>query len=243
MRDIALPDGQWNVQYMQRVLATDPMAYWMLDEKQGNVAHDVSRNEFHGTYTGVTLGQPGVGDGRTCPFFDGANDFVNIFSAGLAAAFNGAEGSLMIWAKVFNIGIWTDSTVRIAATLTADVVNNYLSLGRYATNNRLLSRYKAGGTYKDRSAGPFTDLGFMLLTMTWSDSNNADELKFYFNGSQAGVTQIGLGAWAGGLNATDCVIGAINTAPVNVWHGWLAHSAYWNRVLAAAQIADLAVIP
>ena len=29
----------------------------------------------NGTYTGVTLGQPGIGDGLTCPLFDGANDY------------------------------------------------------------------------------------------------------------------------------------------------------------------------
>ena len=106
--------ARWTPQYYQKVLSYDPIAYWMMDEKQGAVSYDMvtARNTGarNGAYTGVTLGQPGIGDGNTSPLFDGANDFTNIYSASFNAAFNGAEGTLGIWMRVFNVAVWTDGT-------------------------------------------------------------------------------------------------------------------------------------
>ena len=55
---------------------------------------DISGNGFDGAYTGVTLGQDGIGDGNTCPLFDGANDFLDFYSAGFSSAFNGDQDPL-----------------------------------------------------------------------------------------------------------------------------------------------------
>ncbi len=123
-RRVARPLGYYlPSNYAHKVLATDQphlLAYWPLSEVAGSVAYDFSGNARHGAYTGVTLGKTGIGDGDTCPFFDGANDFVNIYSVSLRDAFNGAEGTAMIWAKVFNVGVWTDGAYRNTLHLHTD---------------------------------------------------------------------------------------------------------------------------
>ena len=50
--------------YSEKVLALSPIAYWPLWEAAGAVAEDISGNGFDGAYTGVTLGQTGIGDGN-----------------------------------------------------------------------------------------------------------------------------------------------------------------------------------
>src|SRR3989304_2278838 len=86
--------------YYRKVLDTQPanlLAYWMQAEGAGAVALDTSGNSRTGAYTGVDLGQAGIGDGKTCPWFDGASDRVNIYTTSLRDAFNGAEGAVIVW--------------------------------------------------------------------------------------------------------------------------------------------------
>ena len=93
-------------QHVRNVRRANLIAYWPLGETSGSIAADLSGNEQHGTYTGVTLAQPGIGDGRSAPFFDGANDFVNVLSPGLASAFNGAAGTIALWFHVNSPASW-----------------------------------------------------------------------------------------------------------------------------------------
>ena len=75
---------------------------WALDEASGAIAHDLSGKGHDGSYTvGPTLNQGGVGDGHSAAAFDGG-DYVYIHSAGLAAAFNGDECGLLLWAQNAN---------------------------------------------------------------------------------------------------------------------------------------------
>ena len=113
--------------YFKRVLAIDPthlLGYWPLWEPGGSVAYDISGHNRHGAYTGVTLGHAGIGDGNGCPFFDGANDYANIYSASLASAFNGAEGTVAVLLKVAKAGVWTDGTNRMYQALKPNLTNN-----------------------------------------------------------------------------------------------------------------------
>ena len=77
--------------YIQKVLGIEPgnlIAYWPMSEPSGGIAINAEGTAArNGAYTGVTLAQPGIGDGNTCPLFDGANDFNNVYSASLDAAF------------------------------------------------------------------------------------------------------------------------------------------------------------
>lgn len=227
--------------YGDRILKTSGLiAYWPLNELSGTIAHCLVNVAQNGTYTGVTLANtPGPGDVGSAPLFDGANDYVNIYSAALAAAFNGAEGTVAIWAKVFDAGTWTDSTTRKALLLRADN-NNRIFMHKTDANNDFRHEYRAGGTICGQNTLSMTSTDWVHYALTWSAS--ADEMKSYIAGVQSGATATGLGTWAGTLSDVRSLIGANSNTPDAVWYGWLAHCAVWNTPLSSDQIADLATV-
>jgi hypothetical protein len=226
--------------YAQKVLALAPaslVAYLPLWAPSGSVAADQSGHGYNGAHTAVTLGQPGIGDGRTAAFYDGSTSFTNWYSAGLAGAFTGPAGTLSAWAKVSAAGVWTDGVLRFVAILGADA-NNYVRLLKNTTSNSFVASYTAGATLK-QVAFTASPTVFFHVAITWDKA--ADQVKIYYNGVQQGATATALGVWAGSLAATTSVIGAASTAPLTVWNGSIAHVVLWSTALSAAQITQLAV--
>lgn len=227
-------------QYYKKVLTTQRaslLAYWPLWEASGSVADNFEGTAARdGSYTGVTLGQPGIGDGRTSPFFDGVNDYVNVFSGSFRDAFNGQELTIAGWAKVNEASVWSDGAMRQCIRLLVDG-NNHLYIRKTTTNNLLGFYYKGGGTATLAVTTTLSTTSWFHWAMTISKT--ANEMKAYINGSQVGTTQSGFGAWVGLLNASQCCIGAAITTPSEVWHGWLPHFAVWSTPLTAPQIARL----
>jgi len=83
--------------YADKVLLYSPIGYWKLDESSGTDVLDSSGNAFHGTESGITWSADGIGDGNTAALFDGNNDYADVFGAGLAAAWNTTQGTLLAW--------------------------------------------------------------------------------------------------------------------------------------------------
>ena len=221
--------------FAAKVLSHAPYAYWPLDEAAGSVVHCLVDPANNGTYTGVTLANDATGPfGTAAPFFDGANDYAIANSAALIAAFDGTEGSMMVWAKVANAGVWTDTVSRETLYLVTDG-NNFIQSRKDGGANLQRNRYRAGGIVSAANTA-CSNTAWVQWVLTWSLS--ADEMKAFINGAQWGATQTGLGTWAGALGAV--YIGASSAAPGNVYHGWLAHAALWDRALPAAAILDLA---
>lgn len=227
--------------YMDKVKGYSPTAYWPMNELAGTVCKDRSGNGFDGTYTGVTLGQPGIGDGHKCPLFDGVNDYVNIYSAGLNAAFDGAEGTFMIWGLVND---WTDDTVRLMMRLYDDADNSYdLKKNNGPAGANAIRAYAEAGAAGDGD-NDSTLTGstvFNQYVLTWSDL--ANQAEWFQNGVSAGTIALA-NSWDGaGLDNTRTLIGANITTPGGVWDGRLAHCALWaGTVLSVAQIGDLYLI-
>lgn len=228
--------------YTNKVVALSPIAYWPLAELSGLVIVDASGNGRNGAYKGAgepLLGQVGIGDGRNAPLFDGTNDYGDIFSASLAGAFSGAEGTVACWVKINAAGVWSDAADRRPINLRVDA-NNRLNMNKTATLNQVSCTYVAGGTSKGvnfTTAGPLT---WFHLAMTWSAG--ADQLKFYVNGTQQGATQTALGTWAGSLATGVCAIGASDLIGSAEWSGNVAHVAVWASALSAAQVLALATV-
>lgn len=223
--------------YIQRVLSVAPDAligYWPLSEPSGAAAIEQTRRAANGAHVGVTLGQPGP-DGGGAPLYDGINDYTSVYSAALAAAFSGLEGTLAVWARVNGAGVWTDATVRHVATFRFDG-SNQIAIRRSATSNTLTFQYLAGATNKTVSPSGLSSTDWMHLLMTWSKS--ADEMKAYLNGVQVGTTQTGLGTWAGTLNSTRVNVGTDAQTPTNPWSGYAAHCPVWTRALTAGEVAE-----
>lgn len=213
------------------------LAYWPIYEAGGTVVADVSGNSRNGTYNGVTLGQPGV-NGTTSGLWNGTSSLADVYSASLAAAFNGGECTISLWLKVSAVGVWSDATSRRLLTFQVDANNRFL-LQKTATANVLNWFYVAGATTKQISKTTTAPTGWVHIALTVSKSGDA--LKAYYNGAQEGATQTGLGTFAGSLPAGATVLGALSTTPGTSWSGYLAHVAVWNTPLSAAQIAELAV--
>jgi len=226
--------------YYQKVLRTQRaylQTYWPLWEASGSVSNDISGNARHAAYTGVDLGQPGIGDGHTCPYFDGANDYVNVYSTSLRDAYNGAEVTRMAWFKVYPTA-WTDGQERIIFRLYADG-DNLSSFYKGVTNSHMGFLHKAGGVAESWWNLGYDSTAWMHIAITVSES--ADVARGYINGVQVGADQTGLGVWAGQISSFLSTIGAgIINFPDYCWHGWLAHVPVWSIALTGAEVANLA---
>lgn len=228
--------------YINKVLGieySDLILYHPMFEASGSVANDQSQQNNDGAYTGVTLGQAGIGDGQTCPLFDGANDYNNLYSVGFRDDFDGGEGTISLWARVSGAGVWTDGASRRTIGLQVDG-NNQIAITKLAANNTLRYFYAAGGTQEQIDKGSVSAAGWMHFALTWSATD--DEVKAYYNGVQEGSTKTALGTWVGNLAATTANVGAAATTPTTVWDGRIAHPAVWKKTLTLAQIANLATV-
>jgi hypothetical protein len=220
--------------YKNRILLTDPQVYFPLDETSGTtiVNYGSLGTPANGSYSGVSLrGWPGP-FGSSAPYFDGANDYANIASAAFAAAFNADRGTYFAWARAYDAGVWTDGLDRYILMLLADNDNKFV-LNKSATNNTIC----LGRKYDTHWSLVTTNLSlttWFSVALTWSVDDN--QVKAYINGSQVGGT-LATGAFAGSL-VLD-IVGAANTTPNNVWNGYIAHLAVWNRVFAAGELLAL----
>lgn len=229
--------------YADKVLGYDPIAYWPLWETSGITAQCLVNPAQNGTATGVTWGQTGIGDGRTAALFDGINDYVNIYTATLAAAFNGTTGGIHLWAKVSGAGVWTDSAFRYMLTLQDDG-DNYIRLFKSSTNNTVSFQYKAGGTAESENDNSFAGrAGWIPFGMSWDKSAGVDgEVKYFADGVQTGATDTGLGNWVGPIINTTTNIGCYASTPDNLWDGYIAHVAVFDYAPAPGEFAALAVV-
>ncbi len=227
--------GGVSAQYWQKVVAMSPITYLPLWDAAGSSSAIDLMGLGNGTPSNVTFGLSGAGDGRTAASFNGSNSKVNIFSSALASAFDGARGTLSAWAKVSGSGIWTDGTIRYITFLIADG-NNNVYLARTSTNNVVRGEHAGSSAFVGVNV-PTTTTDWFHLAVTWNKTNNA--VKVYFNGSQSGATQAGVGTFSGSLTAAN--IGA-TAAPANSWSGLIAHVALWASELDSSQISALASI-
>lgn len=213
------------------------IAYWPMNELSGTTAIDVSGNGLNGAYTGVTLGQPGIGDGNTCPLFDGVGDYNDIYSAGLNAPFDGTEGALLIWVAILNAAVLSDGDYHIIAEIRTDV-NNRIEI--YSNNTTITFSTTMGGIDKD-IAGTLSAANTVLkpFIINWSDTGNA--LSAWIGGAQVGATQTGIGTWVGDLASGRCRIGAEATSLS--WKGYLAHALLLNRPMTTTEIASVSANP
>lgn len=212
------------------------LAYWPLWEPSGTTATDISGNGRDGVYTGVTLGQTGIGDGRTAASLDGTTSYTNVYSTSLRDAFSAAAGTVMVWAKASGAGVWTDGIERRIINLSVNS-SNRVYITKNTASNSLTLLYAAGGTAKSRTL-TISSIEWNCFVITWDKA--ADEVKAYLNGVQQGATLTALGTWAGVLASTTTVIGASATTPTLLWSGSEAHVTLGNRALTAAEVAVLA---
>ncbi len=227
--------------YADRVLAVQAdhlIGYWRLNEAGGVVAADSSPYGHDADANGLVWGADGVGDGATGASLDGINDNVTLSSAGLSTAFDGAAGTVMVWARVADTSLWTDGLQHGLVTLRAS--GGTIFIRKESISNLLRARYVwSGGSYLQINASGMDTAGWFCVAMTWDKA--ADEVKLFVDGAQVSTTQSGMGTWEGALSTENSFLGAYFASSI-VWHGDLAHGALWNVALTPDEIAALAVV-
>jgi Concanavalin A-like lectin/glucanases superfamily len=236
---VRVVSGYLGSAYGAKIAALGPIQYLPMDEPSGSVAFDRSGNGRNGAYTGVALGQPGIGDGRTAAAFDGATSYCNMYSPSLALAFSGAAGSQIIWCKVGAPGVWTDGVTRRAMYMLVDA-SNRAGLFKPTTSNEIDCLYVAGGTALGAAKTAFSPTIWFHLGLTWNKV--ADQMIFYVNGAAITPISTGLGTFAGSLSSTQTLIGSLSTAAAQVWNGLMAHAAVFNRALSASEVLSAATL-
>lgn len=232
-KSVIQPSKRTYSQSIKGMFGSSIIAFWPLTEQLGSTAFDIV-NGRNGSYVGVDLSTTPGPKGSGAPFFDGTNDYVNIFGASLASAFNGAAGTFQAWFKVSAASVWTDGTVRVIGRFLADG-NNFVDILKPASNNQIQFRYKAGVV---AAASVVTNVssptGWVSVGITWD--KNANEVKAYVNGVQVETTQTASGVWAGAPAAATTNLGVATQAPTSPWKGWLAQSLLLNRAATPAEM-------
>src|SRR5690606_23459251 len=95
--------------------------------------------------------------------------------------------------------------------------DNLLNIRRTTTNGALMGIMTNNGedTYYTHTGNSSAD--WFQVVISWDKSS--DEFKMYFNGTQVGTTQTGLGDWIGNFSSTNAVIGAYSNTGTNPWSG------------------------
>lgn len=237
----AFLDALWDagdcarLEYAARVLSThhsDLIAFWPLSHSPV----DLSGKARDGNAFETEWGAPGIGDGLTAAFFDSAPRWVDVSGASLAAAFDGNIGSLIVWFRVANAGVWTDGAWRRLLSLYVDA-NNVLEVYRRGTDGDVSVSHTGDGTTRTVTH-TFADFptGWQCLAATWDTA--ATELRLYVNGAASSAWTWTMGTWTGSLN--QAFLGAQTNGGFR-WFGSLAHVALWQRVLTAGEIEALGV--
>lgn len=224
--------------YKQRIIHQTRgilIGLYMIDEHSGVVASDSSPQGNDGGYNGPTLNNATGPDGRGVPFFDGTNDYVNLYSSGILDDLDLDEYSCIQWLKVYNAGVWTDGVGRPSLTLfwsTPDV--NGTTFARDSNNNEVeikIERRAGGETPQAHNFGGLSTLEWFSIGTSVSVSGGY--VKYYLDGVLAATDAAPSAATATVNNA-----GRIGGYGAH-WYGWIGPTVVTNAPLSDAQQAIL----
>lgn len=222
--------------YSDKVLEYSPYAYWKLNEAAGaSVAVCSVDSGQNGTPANVTFGSTTSPDGGNAPLFNGTSSSINIDTATLISNFDGTEGTVISFIKVFNAGVWEDTTERQILSLKVDNENK-LRYQRDDTNNRISLNYEANNEGDSHNYDALSSTSWIHLAITWSDSGNA--VVYYRDGANK-VTDTNSQTWVGAL---DTAFIGMREADSRYWYGYICHVALFPDVKSDANILDLATV-
>lgn len=192
----------------------------LIDMTSGTTITATNNVAWNGTCQGWDLQNAAgpIASEGSAPYSDGANDYGNILSAGLTAAFSKTELSMFCWGKV-PAGVWTDGANRRLAYFLAGISCGVL---KSYNNNQLVIFYYTGApgywVFERRDGiSPTT-----WFSCAFTVSETADEGRGYFNGTQEDPTLAKPGALTAGA-LSKASIGSEGAATTTVW---LGHKAY-----------------
>lgn len=223
--------------YFEKVLSLNPLVYFPMGEMSGTIAVDYGNLGEDATYNNITLAQPGIGDGKTSVLGDGSADYLDFYSATLNTDWDGDEGSLLIWYKPLNVGVWSDGTLDMLVQIRADA-DNRIFLQKHTANNSIMAYREAQTEAKLEIATSLSFTAFTPIFFTWSISSGILRLIVgdYYDDTASGLTK----TFSGNLNNDFILIANDGKSSANWINGYLAHFALWaNKVLSNGEIEFL----
>jgi lysophospholipase L1-like esterase len=219
---------------MKRLFGANLLQYLPLWDASGTVATDISGNGRNGAYNSpITLASGISPAGKPCPLL--ATRSINVTSAALSAAFNGAEGAVGGFAQV-TAGAWSDGLGHYLLRLQIDT-GNRLFVYWGPTANSLVANYIAGATTESFSY-PINYSGWFHWLLSWSKSN--ERARLYINGVPV-VETANLGVWSGGaFSATLSRLGGSDVSS-QVFAGLLSDFVVLGREPTRAEVGALAI--
>jgi len=196
-------------------------------------------------HAGVTLGQPGIGDGFTSIFVDeGVYCGIDTFSLSLAALINPDLWSMVVWLKCNSAGDWTDGKEKIIMGMLADA-RNHISLKKVGSTNALTAGRTAGGFSRNAKFLCTANTDWQCIAVTQDYA--ANQLRIYQDGVLKDINRKALTAWTGGAWTAAGFAGEPRSVRKGtfkeVWHGWLAHGYWFDRILAPTEVAAIRRYP
>ncbi|HVB44807.1 MAG TPA: LamG-like jellyroll fold domain-containing protein [Streptosporangiaceae bacterium] len=234
------------------VLDAGPAAYWRLDEASGTTAGDsVLPNEdlYNGTYSNVTLGQPGPlpGSGATAASFNGTSSYMQLPSslAANASYLTGSYLTISLWFK-------TSSDNGILFASTTNPISAGTTSGGYVPNLYVGSDGKLNGELWG-SSGPMVsassvaDGHWHYVVLTGAGSTESMYLDGALAGSQTaqvGVSgqpnvYVGAGFIGGNWPDESHHLQNGNTGYAQYFTGSISDVALYGQYLTAPSVQEL----
>ena len=144
--------------------------YWPLDDASSTRVRELVKGD-HGTRIGTTVDQAGPAGPAT--YFDGVNDYLNVYSESLAADFDGNEGAIIMWMSC-DAEAWTDGAYRNFLQFpVSQSESDYVFAYKSTVDNKLVLLFQIYGRTILRAESDIAYSGFFLLTFSWSQSANS----------------------------------------------------------------------
>jgi hypothetical protein len=199
---------------------------WRLTDGAGAVAPEADNAAYNGAATGVDWANtpgPGALSGESAPYFDGSNDYIDLLTAALIAAFDGDQLSLLMWIKPDSA---FDTTRTLAMFNDGTSQRNWL----YTTNAPATTSQHRFNTVS--AAGSLSDWHMVTATFSKDGTNYLYIDKTQYSGAGTNVSLSTL---------STAVVGATTTVPANPWKGWLCYVGlkFGTPVLSAANVASI----
>jgi hypothetical protein len=232
MKPILHSRGLPYFQRVKNVFGPSLFAYYPLWEAEGSVAYDISGHAFHGAYTNILLGQAGIGDQHTAPYFDGTA-YVTL-PAGFRSAFDYSKGTILWWQSIDDPDIWMDASFYRPWAFGDSDGSDYIRAYKNGQYNDMTVSYRFAGATSIIIEEEASTIGFIPLAFTWSRANNRTRLYIYNHLCVEGTYSEDVRD-----AMTKSFIGCDISVGTACWIGRLAHVAIGNVELPGPKLLTL----
>jgi hypothetical protein len=225
----------YNTPYPQSVEADSPVGYWRLNETSGTTATDSWAGEQNGTYSNVSLAQPGPlqGDTSTAAGFNGSSSSVSVPDSPSLEMANTQAFSVDAWIKTSS-----PNQEIIASKLSASPTYQGWEFGVDNAGDPylILVNSWAANSFDMLSGRAVNDGTWHHVAVTYNGSSNGQGVTFYVDGQATGSS-----VYTNALNSTSVSNAAltIGSRPSNAlpFNGDISDLAIYRSDLSADRVA------